>query len=338
MNEKHDKSEHLVTTADLLHVHKYLQHCRSIRNKCIVYSLLVYGIVFVVLAALQLIPSISQVNLLSMKGKDALELCDTPGIKAAAASKADMSAQATSTPVGEVVEKAAVLKPALVEMVKKNAAEKKEIAKSVTTRNMPDKNKAEKKSAEEEVTAEHKRVEKAAVLKPAPVVEMVKKNAAEKKEIAEFATTGNMPDKNKAEKKSAEEEVTAEHKLVKEPLGKQAKHDSAAIADSIGVMGRNATQRKRGVKRKAKIHSNITPVYPFECREQGQEGKVVCEVWISGSGSLTRVKVTKSSGVGPLDEAAVAFLQQASYSPAENYFGEAVASQRKFTINFKLDG
>lgn len=100
----------------------------------------------------------------------------------------------------------------------------------------------------------------------------------------------------------------------------------------------NATLRQRGIKKKAKINSDVMPHYPEICRKNGEEGIVVCKVSVSHDGRAGKIIIYKSCGISALDNSAKEFLQQAIYEPAINFYNQYIDSERIFKIVFKLDG
>ncbi len=283
------------------------------------------------------------------QGVEALELCDVAGIKPSAASKASAAAKA-----GEKKKKEEPKK----EEPKKEEPKKEEPKKEEPKPEEPKKEepKKEEPKKEEPKKEEPKKEEpkKEEPKKEEPKKEEPKKEEPKKEEPKKEEPKKEEPKKEEPKKEEPKKEEPKKEEPKKEELkpeeppkivektepeksGTGAKADSVASKASTASSGRNATKRQRGVKDPAQIRANSTPVYPQVSREKGEEGKVVCATWIDSSGKATKVEVVKSSGFPPLDQSAMAYLQQATYTPARNFLGEDTASKRNFTINFKLE-
>ena len=85
---------------------------------------------------------------------------------------------------------------------------------------------------------------------------------------------------------------------------------------------------------KAKAISMPHPAYTDEAREAQIEGKVRVELTLDESGKVTKATVVESLGHG-LDEAAVAAVREATFSPATQC-GKPVASTFTVAVRFAL--
>jgi TonB family protein len=65
-----------------------------------------------------------------------------------------------------------------------------------------------------------------------------------------------------------------------------------------------------------RILRKIQPMYPLEAKELYIDGKVYVQILIDTTGSVVRADVAKSSGIKPLDDAAVEAAQQWTFTPA----------------------
>ncbi len=65
-----------------------------------------------------------------------------------------------------------------------------------------------------------------------------------------------------------------------------------------------------------KVLNWTDPLHPEQARQQGVEGTVVLQVTVGADGSLGDVRVSRPSGHAMWDEAAVAHLRRARFSPA----------------------
>jgi protein TonB len=83
--------------------------------------------------------------------------------------------------------------------------------------------------------------------------------------------------------------------------------------------------------------NNPPPPYPILARRRGIAGMVVLRAEVSPQGRCIQAKVTKSSGFGPLDEAALEAVKKWRFVPAMRG-GEAVSAWVEIPVNFKLEG
>lgn len=81
---------------------------------------------------------------------------------------------------------------------------------------------------------------------------------------------------------------------------------------------------------------NPKPVYPVLARRQGEEGKVLLKVRVSAQGTALDVAVSKSSGYGRLDNAALEAVAQWRFVPAKRG-DETVDSSVIVPITFALE-
>ncbi|MBI3322310.1 MAG: energy transducer TonB [Candidatus Omnitrophica bacterium] len=80
---------------------------------------------------------------------------------------------------------------------------------------------------------------------------------------------------------------------------------------------------------------NRAPAYPRVARIQGWEGKVLVRAWVTPSGGVASVRVTRSSGREVLDRAALYAVNHWKFRPARRK-GQAVASEVEVPIAFRL--
>jgi len=77
--------------------------------------------------------------------------------------------------------------------------------------------------------------------------------------------------------------------------------------------------------------------YPIEALRSGQEGVVVLDVSVGGSGDVENVTVVKSSGYRPLDIAAIASVRRWQFNPGRQN-GQPVAGDVRVPVKFSLSG
>jgi protein TonB len=83
--------------------------------------------------------------------------------------------------------------------------------------------------------------------------------------------------------------------------------------------------------------NNPPPPYPIVARRRGIVGMVVLRAEVSPEGHCLQARVTKSSGFGPLDEAALEAVKKWRFVPARRG-GQAVSAWVEIPVNFKLEG
>ncbi len=86
----------------------------------------------------------------------------------------------------------------------------------------------------------------------------------------------------------------------------------------------------------ATLRRGASPAYPASARRAGIEGVVVLAVTIDESGYVQSAEVLRGLGYG-LDESAIAAARATLWVPA-TLGGRAVATTRRFTVRFSLDG
>ena len=93
--------------------------------------------------------------------------------------------------------------------------------------------------------------------------------------------------------------------------------------------------RPKGPSRPPKVLNWTDPPYPEQARQQGVEGTVVLQLTVRADGSPSDVRVSRSSGHAALDEAAIAHVRRARFSPALKD-GKAVPLPMTFRVKFRL--
>lgn len=122
---------------------------------------------------------------------------------------------------------------------------------------------------------------------------------------------------------------------------KKSKSDNAASERRAEEKRRrDAAKRQaalaRKIVQKAGVVSRATPVYPKSARRKGIEGKVVVTVTVSPSGKVSSAVVSRSSGNGSLDKAAVNAARRYRFSPAKNGLGQSVTAKKAIPFSFRL--
>ncbi len=83
--------------------------------------------------------------------------------------------------------------------------------------------------------------------------------------------------------------------------------------------------------------NNPPPPYPLVARRRGIGGVVLLRAEVSPEGRCLQAKVAKSSGFGPLDDAALEAVKKWRFVPAKRG-GQAVSAWVEIPVNFKLEG
>jgi len=96
-----------------------------------------------------------------------------------------------------------------------------------------------------------------------------------------------------------------------------------------------AAPQPKGPSRPPRVLNWTDPPYPEQARQQGIEGTAVLKLTVGAAGAPQNVVVGRSSGHTALDQAAVAHVQRARFSPALDD-GEAVAMTITFRVKFRL--
>jgi TonB family protein len=96
-----------------------------------------------------------------------------------------------------------------------------------------------------------------------------------------------------------------------------------------------AASKPKGPSSPPKVLDWTDPPYPDQARRQGVEGTVVLRVVVEASGSPSQVTAVRTSGRPDLDEAAVAHVRRARFSPALRD-GEPVRATVSFRVRFRL--
>ncbi len=79
------------------------------------------------------------------------------------------------------------------------------------------------------------------------------------------------------------------------------------------------------------------PEYPDMAAQAGVEGRVILQVFVSAEGKPVQVVITQSSGLGSMDESAVAAAWNSSWSPAKRADNVPVGVWTSVIYNFVLE-
>lgn len=96
-----------------------------------------------------------------------------------------------------------------------------------------------------------------------------------------------------------------------------------------------AAPRQAKVDALPELRQSIRPDYPRAARLRGEQGDVTVEIDVSAAGTVADVRVVGSSGFPLLDEAAVAAVRPARFTPAKSA-GAPVPSAARLTLTFRL--
>jgi protein TonB len=93
--------------------------------------------------------------------------------------------------------------------------------------------------------------------------------------------------------------------------------------------------KPKGPTRPPRVLNWTDPPYPEQARQQGVEGTAILHLTVGADGRPQNLRISRSSGHSALDEAAVAHVKQARFSPALKD-GEPVAMAISFRVKFRL--
>jgi TonB family protein len=132
----------------------------------------------------------------------------------------------------------------------------------------------------------------------------------------------------KAKKSTKKKELKQVAKKSNRPKIKEHKKDNRTSSPELarGEMGTN---------NQAKLIGSLNPEFPHLSKIYEEEGKVSLEAHIEPSGSVSQVKLLKSTGYQRLDSSAINALKKAKFSPATKS-GKPVKSSKVIDINFTL--
>ncbi|MFO7444709.1 MAG: energy transducer TonB, partial [Ignavibacteriaceae bacterium] len=65
------------------------------------------------------------------------------------------------------------------------------------------------------------------------------------------------------------------------------------------------------------VREKVEPVYPYEAKIKGVEGKVEIFLMVNESGDVETVKMSKSSGSEILDNASIEYGKRLKFEPAQ---------------------
>ena len=108
-----------------------------------------------------------------------------------------------------------------------------------------------------------------------------------------------------------------------------------ALIITLIIISGIASVFAEGVTHPPRILMKVDTQYPEEAKKQGIEGVVVIKVTVSAQGEVENLEISKSSGNGTLDRAAIDSVKQWRFIPAyEN--GKKCFADAKTAIVFKL--
>lgn len=116
------------------------------------------------------------------------------------------------------------------------------------------------------------------------------------------------------------------------PLKKKAKPTPAPTPQVAGTGG----AARSGTTDLPSYLQNPPPPYPEEARRAKQEGRVLLRVGVDGTGNVSVVKVSQSSGFPVLDQAALVTVAKWRFKPAR-MAGIAVSTEVMVPILFRLE-
>ena len=104
--------------------------------------------------------------------------------------------------------------------------------------------------------------------------------------------------------------------------------DGVDSGNGYGYGNGSGSGRDEGAAKVAKVPplflGGSNPVYPEDLQDQGIGGTVVLRLTVSADGAVINVDIAGSSGISPLDKAAVKAAYTYSFAPARNVYDEPV--------------
>lgn len=104
--------------------------------------------------------------------------------------------------------------------------------------------------------------------------------------------------------------------------------DGVGSGNGTGSGNGAGSGRDEGAAKAAKVPPRFlggsNPVYPEDLQDQGIGGTVVLRLTVSADGAVINVDIAGSSGISPLDKAAVKAAYTYSFAPARNVYDEPV--------------
>ncbi len=138
---------------------------------------------------------------------------------------------------------------------------------------------------------------------------------------------------------AVEQKPTPVAAMPKEPEKAARKsHSVAARGKGVSGAGQDAITLRRasGTSAQPDYLNNPPPPYPEECRCRGQQGTVVVKVLVSPRGMAQSVALSRSSGFGPLDRAALEAVRRWRFRAA-TMGGLPIESYVMVPIRFVLE-
>jgi TonB family protein len=84
-----------------------------------------------------------------------------------------------------------------------------------------------------------------------------------------------------------------------------------------------------------KLIRSVRPEYPEEAKKRGIEGLVILKAHVDKTGSVSEVKILRSSGYAILDSAAISGVMQYKFEPPLQG-GEPISTWVTIPVKFKL--
>jgi protein TonB len=135
-----------------------------------------------------------------------------------------------------------------------------------------------------------------------------------------------------------ERELARQRELARKQL--EEKRRQKLAAQKVEAARRQAAAARAAAKKRiVSTPSGISqpkPKYPSAARRAGQQGTVTLSFTVGTSGTVTSVRVAKSSGHSLLDNAALAAIRRWRFKPARNALGEAISYSYTLPVPFRL--
>ncbi len=163
----------------------------------------------------------------------------------------------------------------------------------------------------------------------------VQKKKSRRKKITLVKKSRDVPAKKR--KRAFAKKVRKKGK-VGEKKGRRQRHMASrgrAAGRGIRKKGRAKNGRTQGAGYSGAGLSNPRPRYPLEARRRHQQGRVLLRVHVGINGRARSVRISKSSGYGLLDRAAIGAVRRWRFRPAMRN-GKAVSATVIVPVSFRL--
>lgn len=156
--------------------------------------------------------------------------------------------------------------------------------------------------------------------------------------VAPSASEKNSSSAKLVKEKKADNAITQKKVAKSEQVSSESEKNQNSGKQTSGIEDSKSTATTSANSEpvfNAAYLNNPAPYYPKSAKRRGIQGKVLLSVLVKKDGTAGEVQVSKSSGSGDLDEAALDAVKQWKFIPAKNK-GSIVEASVIVPIEFKL--